>query len=183
MKNKKSENSVEFMKKVNELLREGYAIQEGVTKKGINNYIQKVGSFLSNTTDEEDCYRWKFLSVNARDINGNLVLGRHSSEIEMYRSKLKSIIEILLTLKSEKEYELQFKELKKQTEYSRNACTISIAGLLIAIVVPIILQKCGNDIKFENRQFDTLIQSIERKVPMEKWINDSTQVDSFKYSK
>lgn len=159
--------SQEFIDEITDILAEGFSLQAKSTNIALEEYFKKASGFLhQNTTYGDVAFSWKtFLYMTPIGLNGEKAKGRFSSEEELYQAKLQSIIDVLIAFKSKEESKLQLEELKKQTKISRCAVIISIAGLIIAVVVPFFMQTCSHDLKFERQQFDTLIQSIERKTP------------------
>lgn len=171
--------SQEFIDAITEILAEGFSLQTKSTDITLKKYFHKVTDFLcQETTDGGDAMYWKsLLYMTPIDINGEIAKGRFSSEEELYQAKLQSIIDILIAFKSKEESKLQLEEMKKQTKSSQRAVKISIAGLIIALIIQSITQTCSHDLKFEKQQFDTLIQSIERKTPEVELLNDSINIE------
>lgn len=181
MNKKEIDKSQEFIDEITDVLAEGFSLQTKSTDTSLRNYFQKVRGFLcQETTDKDEILYWKmFLDMDVVNISKEKTADGFGSVKEKRQARLQSLIDILLAFKSKEESKLQLEEfklqleesklqleeLKKQTKSSQMAGKISFAGLIIAVVVPFFMQTCSHDLKFERQQFDTLIQSIERKTP------------------
>jgi hypothetical protein len=125
------------------------------------------------------------LSSDGVDINKYLVIHTDiGKEIEERSKKLihPSYTLIDLVLKDFKtpeqlEFETQLNEAKKQTCYSRRALVVALVALILSLVSTI-FTTC-TDTKIDNKQFNQIIQSIEKQSQQKK-IKSETVNDHFK---